>query len=160
MKIKNFVILGLLVIGVLVGGGCGAVRTGDNSFEYGTFPLGGNASSTKIIIANYTSGLMDVYWDNVKINREADKRTYKPIKPGEIFVYVNNTAWVGETVAINVQIWDISHSRIIGYGNEVFPVHFQRGVVSINWTFRQEGNRIRNYVQYPYGGGFGSFGMW
>lgn len=154
-RAKNFVILGLLAFSVLVGG-CGTAKTGDNSFQYGTFPFGGNASQTKIIIANYTSGLMDVYWDNVKINREADKRTYKPIRPGEIFVYENNTAWVGEQVALNVQIWDITHSRIIGYGSEVFPVHFRRGVVSINWTFREESGNIRNYIR---SGGFGSFGF-
>jgi len=158
MKTKNFVILRvlMLIVGVLFGCGCGAVRTGDNSFQYGTFPLGGNASSTKIVIANYTSGLMDVYWDNVKINREADKKTYKPIRPGEIFVYENNTAWVGEQVSLNVQIWDISHSRILGYGARVFPVHFRRGVVSINWTFRQDGDRIRNYIE----GGYGGFGRY
>lgn len=156
---KNFVILGLLVlVSLLSSGGCGSVRTGDNSFEYGTFPLGSNASQTKIIIANYTSGLMDVYWDNVKINREADKRTYKPIRPGEIFVYTNNTAWVGENVSLNVQIWDITHNRIIGYGNEIFPVHFQRGVVSINWTFYQKNGKISSDVQYGYGGG--GYGRW
>lgn len=158
MKTKNFVILTVMLVGLLVGGGCGSIRTGDNSFQYGTFPLGGNASSTKIIIANYTSGLMDVYWDNVKINREADKRTYKPIRPGEIFVYENNTAWVGEQVALNVQIWDITHSRIIGYGEEVFPVHFMRGVVSINWIFREENGRIRNYIKSG-GYGYGGFGF-
>ena len=102
---------------------------------------------------------MDVYWDNVKINREKDKTTYKPIRPSEIFVYTNSTAWVGENVSLNVQIWDMTHSRMIGYGNEIFPVHFQRGVVSVNWTFRQEGGAIRNYVEYGYGGG-GWLGGW
>lgn len=158
MKSKNLVVLGLVTLTVLIGGGCSSIKTGDNSFQYGTFPLGGNASSTKIIISNYTSGLMDVYWDNVKINREADKRTYKPIRPGEIFVYENNTAWVGEQVALNVQIWDPTHSRIIGDGSRVFPVHFRRGVVSINWTFREESGHIRNYIKSGYGyGGFGSY---
>lgn len=155
MKIRNFVILGIVAV-LLLGTGCGSIQTGDNSFKYGTFPLGGNASSTKIIIANYTSGLMDVYWDNVKINREKDKETYKPIRPGEIFVFENNTAWVGEQVSLNVQIWDIPHSRIIGYGNEIFHINIRRGVVSINWTFREEGGRIRSYIDYGgYGGGFG-----
>ena len=77
---------------------------------------------------------------------------------GEIFVFENNTAWVGEQVSLNVQIWDMTHSRIIGDGSEVFSVHFWRGVVSINWTFREEGGRIRNYIKSGYGGGFGGFG--
>lgn len=156
MKIKNFVILSVVVV-LFFGGGCASIKTGDNSFEYGTFPLGGNASATKIIISNNTSGLMDVFWDNVKINREKDRMTYKPIKPGEIFLYANNTAWVGETVVLTVQIWDKTHSRLIYSRSETFPVHFQRGVVSISWVFYVDhGNRkIRNDVDYRgLGGGF------
>lgn len=149
---KNFVILGLLVVIVLVGGGCGTVKTGDNSFRYGTFPFGRNASQTKIIIANYTTGVMYVYWDNVIINREADKETYKPVRPGEIFVYENNTPWVGEQVSLSVQVRDITDSRLLGYGSRIFPVNIGRGMISINWTFYEEGGSIRNRVESGYGG--------
>lgn len=156
---KNFVILGLALVCLMGLGGCGSIQTGGNSFKYGSFPLGGNASGTKIIISNYTSGLMDVYWDNIKINREKDKTTYKPIRPGEIFVFENNTAWVGERVSLNVQIWDITHSRIIGYGNEIFYINVQRGVVSINWTFQEKkGGQITSLVDYGDYGGYAGFG--
>lgn len=151
MKIRNFVVLGLFVVAVLVGSGCGSIiKTGGNSFVYGTFPLGANASSTKIIIVNQTRGLLDVFWDEVQINLREDRTTPKPIGPGEIFRFENNTAWVGETVCLNVQVWDSTHSRIIGHGSRIFPVHFRRGVVSINWIFQDNianGEGITNYVQ-------------
>ncbi|MEK7150297.1 MAG: hypothetical protein AAB736_01695 [Patescibacteria group bacterium] len=163
---KNFMISGLLLAGLLIGGGCASVHkgvypNGNQFYEFGTFPLGGNAkSSTVLNIVNSAQNVkIQIFWDGEEI-------TSGPLSPHKILTYRNNTAWVGEQVNLMAQLWDMSLSRAIGEMHSVtLTMNFGYwGVASNNWTFIQEGGRVRSKTYGPsfgeYGGGFGFGRMW
>lgn len=152
MKIKNFVVLGLLLVWLLVGGGCSSIRTGDNLFETLTVPLGLNAHYTDI---NITIGLSDcvaeVWEGNVMICRERDKRTHKLIKPYETFVRRLGDAFVRQSVQLKVIIYDPTKSRVRYWSVRSFPV-YPRGVNMINWNFFVRNGRITDQTDGSGGG--------
>lgn len=164
---KNFVILGVMLAGLLVGGGCASVTkgvysNGNQFYNFGTFPLGGNAmSSTVLNIVNSTQNTaIQVFWDGEEI-------TSGPLLPHKILTYRNNTAWVGEQVNLMAQPWNMAFERTIGNMQSVtLTMNFYRGgVLSNNWTFTgSESGGIRSETYGPsfgayIGGGFG-FGRW
>lgn len=162
---KNFVIFGLVIFGLLIGGGCASVhkgvyQNGNQYYDFGTFPLGSNAmSSTVLNIVNSTrNAKIQIFWDGAEI-------TSGPLSPHKILTYRNNTAWVGEQVNLMAQIWDMSLSRTIGNMPSVtLTMNFYRGVLSNNWTFIEEGGQVVSKTYGPsfgaYIGGGGRFGMW
>jgi len=166
MKIKNFVILKVVLICLFVGSGCGSITkgvftNGNQYYNFGTFGLGGNMkSSTVLNIVNSTrNAKIQVFWDGEEI-------TSGPLLPHKILTYRNNTAWVGEQVNLMAQVWDMSLSRTIGNMHSVtLTMNFGYwGVASNNWTFIEEGGRVRSKTYGPSfgvysGGGFG-FGRW
>ncbi len=156
---KNLVIFWLMLVSFLVVSGCSSIKTGDNSFKYGFFPLGGNASGIKIVIYNYTSGRVIVRWDNIVVSREPDKRTYKPVLPGEVFVFEYNIGYAGEQISLGVEIWDPTHSRVIARANKIFSVNTRRGITSISWTFQEKNEQITSDIDYGDYGGYGGFNM-
>lgn len=165
MKMKNFVIFGLvMLVAMLAGGGCSIVKTGKDAngihyFNYGTPEIIGNASSTSITIINATNGIIDVFWGRALINVLEDKQTRSPVLPGEMLVFGNNTGWVGEQVSLVARIRDGNDSRNLGFVSEIFQIHYQRGVVSINWIIKTKNGKFIGEVN-EIGGFFGRGGFY
>lgn len=165
---KNFVVLVLLIVSLLVGSGCASIHkgirpSGHHFYSFGSPPLGGGfKSSTTLNIINSTQDLLlEVFWDGEEISSG-------PISPGKMLTYYNMAAFRGEQVSLNVMVWDKTHSRMVEDIKTVTLVMgYYWGSLHNTWTFiGSEYGGVQNRVYgrsflgsgFRGGGGYGRFG--
>lgn len=163
---KNLVILGLVLAGLLVGG-CAATPRGHNFYRVDGY-LGSNGfSSTEIIFTNKVPrSVAYLYWGGMPLCVvPGGPRNTVGLSYGERFSFqYNSPPYYGENVlSLSAEFMDDTGSRSLNQKpiSELFPVAF-RCVVTYNWNFWIEDGRIRQKIQSPgfgwYGGGGGGFG--
>ena len=143
---KNFVISGLLLVGIMIGG-CSSIHkgvrpNGNQYYSFGSPPLGGGFKSSTILnIINSTQDTtLEVLWDGEEVSS-------LPIVSGKMLTYYNMAAFRGEQVSLNVMVWDKTHSRPIGdIRTATLILGIYRGVLSNTWTFTgSEAGGIQSY---------------
>ena len=160
--IKNFVILGVMLVGLSVGSGCSTTTRGHNFYRTDGF-LGRNEfSSTKVIFTNKVKrSVAYLYWDDMPlcIVRGGPRNTIG-LSYGEKFRFEYNSPWAeAGGLSLSVEFMDETESRSLNNEifSEVFPV-FYRQVGTYNWNFWDEKGRIHWKTQSFSGGGYGGFG--
>ena len=156
MKTKNFVILGLLVIGVLVGNGCASMREGEGYFEAYTPVLGQGASNSHFIFDNRSHNILEIVINGKTL---VWHKTNKPrqVGPWGTFRISLGTAFTGGSCSIIVRMWDPSHSRVVYSSSQGFPLYTRGGDITTTWTFWTGKDHWETVYGY---GGFGGFGYW
>lgn len=165
---KNFVILGLLLVGFLIGG-CATTPRGHNFYRVDGY-LGSNGfSSTEIVFTNKVRGSVAyLHWGVVPlcVIPSSPGKT-AGLSYGEKFSFqYNSPPYYGENgLSLSVEFMDETESRSLNQEaiSEIFPV-FYRYVGTYNWSFWDEGGHIRWKIQSSgcglYGGGGFGRGGW
>ncbi|MBU6431654.1 MAG: hypothetical protein KGJ58_03830 [Patescibacteria group bacterium] len=152
----NFVVLGLLVFGLLIGGGCASIREGEDYFEAFTPVIGQGATTVFFIFDNRSPNILEI---NVNAQKLCWKGTNKPrqVQPFGSFRIALGTPWVGRSVSLIVHMWDPSHSRIIYSTSQGFPLYTRGGDITTTWSFWMEGGQGRDHWETVGGNLFGGF---
>lgn len=165
---KNFVIFGLLLVGLLVGGGCasiyqGVYPNGNYYYSIGSPPLGGGyKSSTYITFVNSTRDV------KIKISSYGLELS-PPLSPGQTLTYYNFLAFRYEQVSFIIQCYDMSLSRLVeNILSDTATMNMYWGVASNILTFygseyegvesRKDGPSFRRGGGLRGCGGYGRFG--
>lgn len=163
---KNFVILGLLLVGLLIGG-CASTPRGHNFYKVDGY-LGSNGfSSTEIIFTNKVpKSVAYIYWGGVPlcVVKGGPKNTLGLVTREMFNFQYNSPPYYGnDGLSLSVEFMDETESRSLNQEpiSEIFPV-FSRYCGTYNWNFWVEDGRIRSKIQSSgsgwYGGGFGRGG--
>ncbi len=162
MKMKNFVILGLLAL-ILIGGsvGCGSIimssgkdRLGNVRLVSGTPMLGSNAFYGTLTIINNTPYPFYVYQGGYVISVALDKMTPVMVDPGCHFYIEDNAAYIGGASTWTLVFRDSTDSRTIATISNGFQMRVNYGIINNIWTIcMREGQIYSNPSQNVSGGG-------
>lgn len=162
---KNFAILGLLLVGVLVEGGCGSYimcsgkdRLGNVRLVSGTRGLGSNAFYGTLTIDNGSPYPFYVYQGGHVISVASDKQTPVMTDPGGHFYTEDNGAFIGGVETFTLVFRDKTDSRTIATISLSCYMRVGGGVVNNVWSVNKKGGRIYVDTSYSISGRFGGYG--
>lgn len=164
---KNFVIFGLLLFGLLSSGGCGSYimssgkdGLGNVRLVSGTRGLGSNAFYGTLTIDNNTPYPFYVYQGGYVISVASDKMTPVMIDSGSHFYIEDNGALIGGEATFTLVFRDKTNNRKIATVSRSCQMRVNNGVVNNVWSACLKDGQIYIYTSYSISGGFGGLGYW
>lgn len=162
---KNFVILGLLVlVSLLSSGGCGSYimssgkdRLGNVRLVSGTRGLGSNAFYGTLTIDNDSPYPFYVYQGGYVISVDSDKVTPVMTDPGSHFYTEDNGALIGGASTFTLVFRDKTDRRRIATISRSCQMRVHNGVINNVWVVYMKGGRILIDTSYSISGGLGGF---
>lgn len=146
---KNFLIVGLVVISLLIGTGCGSYVMSSGKDRFGNVHLttgspvwGRNEFFGTLKIINNTSYPFYVFQGAYVVSRESDKKTETMVGPHAHFYTEDNGVLVGGGSSWIVSFRDPTGTRTVREFSYDFTMRIPGGVINNTWEFWEEKGQI------------------